>query len=86
MGNDYWEIEVEKHQKTAAILFNHNLPIHVVTKQDDWFNGYIKEYNADSILIFDRVEGYTLLMFEDISILEQFKGDVSTLKRWEDNV
>lgn len=83
MGNDYWEIDAEKHQKNAAILFNHHLPVHIVTKNHDWYNGYIKEYNGDSILVFDRVEGFTLIHFSEVSVLEQFRGDTSTLKRWD---
>ena len=80
MGNGYWDSG--QHQKTAVILFKHDLPVHIVTEDDNWINGWIKEYSGDSILVFDRHDGFRLIKFVDIQILEQFRGEFSSLKRW----
>ena len=85
MVDDTGELETGKHQKTAAILYNHGLAVHIVTKNDDWYNGFIHEFNVDCILIFDRIDCLIFVDLCDIEIIEQFRGDLSTLKKVEIN-
>lgn len=66
MGNEF---------KIKADIFSlKNIPVHVVTKQNDWYNGYIKEVSPKFIIIKDRKHGESLLFYKDIFVLEQYRG------------
>lgn len=76
-------MDKEKAQKLSAIFFNKELPVHIVTKDDSWVNGYIYEYESTCIIVDDRYTGTRVIDFDNIEIIEQFTGDLSTLKRRE---
>lgn len=83
MKGDKEARKIEKIQKKIAILFNHELPVHLTTKNGDWINGYIKNYYGDSFVVYDRYDGDTFIEFKDILKITQFTGDLNKLKKWK---
>lgn len=79
-------MEMELDNKTKAnTLLKYNLPIHITTKKDSWFNGYIVSIAKDHLVVLDRVSKKgEVVFFADISILEEFKGDYTTLVKVEE--
>lgn len=74
-------IEMEKLKKRVKIFYDENMPTHIVTKQLDWWNGYIIEVLDDHIIFLDRIRGRVPIIYEDIVEFDFFKGNMSTLKK-----
>lgn len=70
-------------KKRAALFLEKNIAVHIVTKSDSWFNGYILKVYDDYFDILDREDGAVPVFFADIHILELYQGDLSRLKKIE---
>ena len=71
---------METIRNKANTLFKHNIPAHIVTNEDSWFNGYITKITDDYLSILDRKHKKDKLVFyADIRIFTDFDGDYSTL-------
>lgn len=74
----------EQGQRIATLLFNEGLPAFIITNKESWINGYILEFDGINLLVNDRKIGKILISIEDIRIIKQFIGDLSTLKRGDE--
>lgn len=76
--------EMIKIKRRIELFQKDNIPAHIVTVQDYWYNGYIVEANEDHLVLLDRKKGKVPLMHSDIKIFDFFVGDLNTLKKLED--
>lgn len=58
----------------AQFLFEKRITTHIDTKNNDFFNGLIIEFNETFIVINDRMLGLTPIAFSDIKTIERFRG------------
>lgn len=77
-------MDTEQKQKLVAKLFNLKLPAHIITYSDSWINGYIQSFDGMDLTIIDRKDGLVTLSITNISLVEEFVGDYSTLKKVEE--
>ena len=74
-------MEKEQVQRIATLLFNEELPAFITTYSDSWISGYILEFDGLVLVINDRKKGKMIISVDDIRIIKQFTGDLSTLRR-----
>ena len=75
---------MEMNKDKATTFFKFNLPVHIITKKEEWLNGYMLEVNQTYLVVLDRVEKKGKPVFyTDIKEIEEFKGDYSTLVKEE---
>jgi hypothetical protein len=70
-------------KKRVKVMFDLNSPVHIITKDNTWLNGYILSMNDDYFLLLDRKDGEIPIFYADVTKFEFFTGDVSTLKKKE---
>jgi hypothetical protein len=73
--------DLEKIKKRIDLYELGNIPIHIVTHDDSWLNGFIVKVYDDYFEMIDRVKGQLPIFFADIRILEFFRGDAGLLKQ-----
>jgi hypothetical protein len=76
-------IGVDTLKKRVKVMFDLNSPVHIITKDETWLNGYILSMNDDYFLLLDRKDGEIPIFYVDVTKFEFFTGDVSTLKKKE---
>lgn len=68
-------------KKRVEIFLKDNIPAHIVSKENSWFNGYVLEIFEEHFFFLDRVEGKVPIFFVDVRIFDFFEGDFRTLKK-----
>lgn len=76
--------ELELKKKRINLYHVGDVPIHIVSNDDSWYNGYIIEVYDDYFTILDRYKGKLPVFYADIRVLEYFRGDFDTLKKPEE--
>lgn len=71
--------KIMQTKKRLKVFLNNELPIHLITKQDSWMNGYVLDMDDDFFRVFDRVDGVLLVLYSDVRKLDQFTGNTNTL-------
>jgi hypothetical protein len=67
-------MEMNEINDVAKFLFENKITCHIDTKDGDFYNGLIIEFNETFIVINDRVLGETPMAFSEIRIIEKFRG------------
>lgn len=73
--------DIEMIKKRIQVLHKDDIPTHIVTKNNEWYNGYIVLLYDDYMSFMDRIKGILPIFYVDIDKLEFFKGDISSLKK-----
>jgi hypothetical protein len=75
--------DLDKIKKRAKVFLELDTPVHIVTKDDTWINGYIVSVYDDYFVVLDRVDGEIPIFYADVDKFNFFTGDVTTLKKIE---
>lgn len=60
------------YEKRLRVFFSKGIAVHIVLKNNKWFNGYIREIGSDFIILNEFKFGETLIFFSEITNLETF--------------
>lgn len=65
---------MELQQKKVKAYKDENIPVHIVTKDNKWINGYIQDAgNSDYFIVNDFHKGEVIVFHIEISLLEKYK-------------
>lgn len=63
------------------MFFDLGTPVHIVTLEDTWLNGYIVEVSDDYFIVLDRKDGKIPVLYDTVRLFDFFVGDLGTLKK-----
>jgi hypothetical protein len=73
----------EENKKKIETFFKEEMPVHIVTHNNRWINGYIKEIKPDFFVLEEFKTGRLLIFFSEIWSLESYREIIKDKEKKE---
>lgn len=65
--------KIELNRIKAKTFLEKNIPVHILKKDREWWNGNIIEVKSDFLIIDERKKGEAILFFLEIHSIEELE-------------
>lgn len=60
----------------SKVFFEKQIPVHIVVKNGEWSNGYIKEVGSNFLILEEFKKGKIIIFFAEVTSIESYTREI----------